>query len=156
VPLPKFRQAIKVARDSLGLDYPFARRHCTYLLGEELVIRLPGPPGDDDDFVQVSGKQKRQKLIPFVEMYLDDLSYSPEGLANKYHIFKNGDVKITMDPEYRFGEPLLPSGYTAMTIWESITAEGSIDAVARVYGIPKMEVETAYRFFVDHLGKTSP
>src|SRR5436305_15157494 len=31
VPLSKFREAIKVAKDKHDLDYPFARKHCTYL-----------------------------------------------------------------------------------------------------------------------------
>ena len=51
VALPKFRQAIRMAKEKFNLDYPFARRHCTYLFGDELVIRPPG-----DDFVEASGK----------------------------------------------------------------------------------------------------
>lgn len=60
-----------------------------------------------------------------------------------------------MDPHTRFGEPLLPSGYTAMTIWDAIRAEGGIDRAAKAYGIPKEEAQAAYQFVVDHLGKTS-
>ncbi|MBP3954007.1 hypothetical protein J8F10_01675 [Gemmata sp. G18] len=154
VPLPKFRQAIKVAKEHLGLDYPFARQHCTYLLGDELVIR---PPGTVDEFIEVSGKHKGQRLIEFVEMYLEDLSFDPNGLVNAYRIFSSHHlhpIPVKMDPQKRFGEPLLPSGYTAMAIWEAIKTEGGIDRTAKVYGISKEEVETAYQF-VDHLGKSA-
>jgi hypothetical protein len=157
VPLGKFRQAIKEAKKRFDLDYPFARRHCTYLLGDELVIR---PSPDQDDFIEASGRHRGQRLFPFVEMYLDDLSFGPDGLANKYQIYvyqptAKRRIRITMDPRYRFGEPLLPSGHTPLTIWEAITAEGGIDRAARAYGIPKEEAEAAYQFVVNHLGKAA-
>ena len=153
VPLVKFRQAIKIAKEAYGFDHPFAREHFTYLFGDELVIRPFG-----DEFVEVSGKDRGQKLFPFVEMYLKDLSFDPNGMANKYQIFTfkaASDVTIVMDPQRRFGEPLLPSGYSAKTVWDAIVAEGGIDRTAKVYEIPKEEVEASYRFFVDHLGKTA-
>jgi hypothetical protein len=157
VPLVKFRQAIKIAKDKFGLDHPFARQHFTYLFGDELVIR----PGKDE-FVEASGKHKGQRLFPFVEVYLKDLSFDRSGLANRYQVFtfKGGhadgrtNVPVVMDPERRFGEPLLPSGYSARTLWEAIQAEGGIERTAKVYQIPREEVEASYRFFVDHLGKT--
>jgi uncharacterized protein (DUF433 family) len=155
VPLPKFRQAINVAKDTLDIDYPFARRHCSYLLNDELVILTPGT---EDQFVEVSGKHRGQRLFPFVEMYLTDLSFSPEGLANCYQIYKSRHAEpivIKMDPQQRFGEPLLPSGYAATTIFDAIKAEGGIEATTKAYGISKEEVEAAYQFVVNHLGKTA-
>ena len=151
VPLLKFRQAIRTAKDRLGLTHPFARQHCTYLMGEDLIIR---PPGNDDEFVEASGKHQGQRLFPFVEMYLENLTFSNDGLANKYQIYTSNGVAILMSPDHRFGEPLLPSGYTAMAIWESIIAEGSIERAAKVYGIPKEEAEASYKFVNDHLGKS--
>src|SRR4051812_18509560 len=38
VPLNKFRQAISLAKAKYGMAYPFATKHCTFLLGDELVI----------------------------------------------------------------------------------------------------------------------
>lgn len=152
VPLPKFRQAIKTAKDKLGLTYPFARQHCTYILFDELVIR---PREDGDEFIEASGKYRGQRLLPFVEMYLQNLTFDTDGLANRYQIFASNEVAIIMDPDHRFGEPLLPSGYTAMSIWEAIVVEGSIDGAAKVYGIPREEAEAAYKFVNEHLGKAA-
>jgi len=155
VPLPKFRQAIQFAKERFNLDYPFARQHCTYLLGKELVIR---PPGTEDEFIEASGKHRGQRLFAFVEMYLRDLTFGVSGLAEEYRIFESHHpepIAIRMNPQRRFGEPLLPSGYTPLAIWESIKVEGGIDRTAKVYGIPTEEVETAYKFVVDHLGKTA-
>lgn len=156
VPLPKFRQAIAVAKRNLGIDYPFARQHCTYLVGElgdEIIIKMPG--SDDDEYVQASGKNRGHRLFKFVEIYLQSLSFGSDGLANRFQIFRSDtNVQIVMDPSRRFGEPLLPSGYTPMTIWKSIRAEGSIERVVKAYGIPREEVEASYKFF-DYLGKTA-
>ncbi len=148
VPLPKFRQAIKVAKNSFNLDYPFARKHCTYyrLANQELVIRPPGA----DDYFEVSGGRGGQGLLAFVEIYLENLDFNTDGLASCYRVYDS----VVMDPHRRFGEPLLPSGYTAKAIWDSIRVEGSIERAVHAYGIPRIEVETAYKFFVDYLGKT--
>ncbi len=151
VALPKFRQAIKFAEDTLGLYHPFARHHCTYLLNDELVIQ------DEDDFVEASGKHRGQRLFPFVEMYLKSLDFTPDGLAYKYRIFTSNHhepITVTMDPKVRFGEPLLPSGYTALTIYGAIKAEGGVDQAAKAYGISVEEAEAAYQF-ADHLSGKS-
>jgi hypothetical protein len=150
IPLPKIRNAIRLAEEQFKLDYPFARKHCAYLLDEELVIRPP--PGKE--LFEVAGRQG-QKLFRFVESYLENLSFSDSGLANLYSIYKSADVKIVMNPKVRFGEPTLPSGYSAATIWEAIEAEGGVQEAAKVYGIPREEAEAAYKFFVDYLGKTA-
>lgn len=153
VPLPKFRQAIRMAKERYGLDHPFARMHCTYLLGDELVIR---PSPDRDEFVEASGRHRGQRLFPFVELYLTDLGFDADGLANRYRIYRSNHpspVAVVMDPGRRFGEPLLPSGYTPAAIWDAIGVEGGLRPAAEAYGIPIEEVETAYRFFSDHLGK---
>ncbi len=150
VPLSKFRQAIRKARKEYQVDYPFARQHFTYLLGKELVIKLA-----DEKYVEVSGKHAGQPLLTgIVEMYLKELTFSGSGLASSYNIFTSQDrVPIVMNPERRFGEPLLPSGYSAKCIWDAIKAEGGIENAAKAYGIHKEEVEAAYRLF-DHLGAT--
>ncbi|MBX9679260.1 MAG: hypothetical protein K2X38_10905 [Gemmataceae bacterium] len=149
VPLPRFREAIRNAKKLFGIDYPFARRHCTFFDGVDIIIKKA------DEFYEVTGKHVGQKLFRFVEEYLAKLEFDANGLADSYRIFEAKDVPILMRPKYRFGEPTLPSGYTAMTIWNAIKAEGGIKEAAKAYGIPKEEVEAAYAFFVDFLGKAT-
>lgn len=152
VPLVKFRQAIQLAKEKFQLNHPFARHHCTYLYNNDLVIR---PESDRDQYFEASGKQRGQGMFSFVEMYMKSLDFTPDGLANRFRIFESTHKKpvtITLDPHVRFGEPLLPSGYTAMSIRAAILVEGGVDPVAKVYGIPREEVEAAY-LFVDFLNK---
>lgn len=147
IPLPTIREAVDRASARYNLDYIFAREHTTYLYGKEIFICLPG----EEDLTQVTGKLADQRAMKkIVELYLKDLGFGSDGLANKYCAFRWKDLQITMDPKQRFGEPLLPCGHTARTMWEASKAEGGIEAAAKVYGVLVDEVELAYRYF-DHL-----
>jgi hypothetical protein len=150
IPLPKIRQAIKIAKEAFQMDYPFARHHVTYLLGDELVIRPTA-----EEYIEASGSRRGQRLFHFVEMYLDNLTFDRDGLARLYKIYEYEEIAIVMKPEIKFGEPMLPSGYSAMALWDSIRSEGGIEQAAKVYGIPKEEVAASYKFFVDFLGKSA-
>ena len=152
IPLVKFRQAIKFAKDTYGLDHIFARKHITYRYNDELIIK---PHSDTKEYVDASGKHRGQGRLEFVELYMQDLGYNHEGLAEKFRIYESkheNPVTITLDPHVRFGEPLLPSGYTALSIRNAIKIEGSFEKTSKAYGIPLDEVETAYRFG-DYLSK---
>ena len=61
-PLAKFRQAIDIAKTKFGMKYPLAMKHYTWLWGEDLVIRPT-----EKEFVQASGKNRGNRLLPFVE-----------------------------------------------------------------------------------------
>ena len=150
VSLPKIRNAIKVAEKTFGLNYPFARKHCAYLLGDDLV--LEPPPGDELYEIE---RYQGQGAFRFVEGYLENLTFSKCGLANLYNIYKFANVQIVMNPKVHFGEPMLPSGYSAATICDAIKAEGGVPEAAKVYGIPVQEADAAYKFFVEHLGKSA-
>ncbi len=154
IQLIKFRQAIKFAKDTYGLDHIFARKHLTYRYDDELVIK---PDPETKEYVDASGKHRGQGRFEFVELYLQDLGYNREGLAEQYRIFESKHDKpviITLNPHVRFGEPLLPSGYTALSIRKAIKVEGGIEKTATAYGISTDEVETAYRFG-DFLSKSA-
>lgn len=152
VPLEKFRQAIKVAKQDFGFEHPFARKHCVYLWGEDFVITPPDRA--DQPFIEASGKHRGQRLFKFVEAYLDDLSYDENGLANRYRIFQSGRVAIEMNPRIRFGEPILPSNYSVDAIWDAIQSEGSMEQAAKSYGISLEEVRASYLFHVKYLDST--
>jgi len=151
VPLPKIRQAVETSRRDFGVAYPLAMAHTTYLFGDDLVIRL-----GEDDYVQVSGEASRNRMITkIVEFYMTDVSFDPESrLARKFCLFAWRDFQATMDPEVRFGEPIVATcGYTARALWEAYNAEGSIEAAASAYGVQPLEVEFAIRCYDHLLGK---
>jgi uncharacterized protein (DUF433 family) len=144
ISLAKIREAIETARSTYGVKYPLAMEHTTFLYGKELIIRLR-----DDQFVQLSGPHKHHQMISqIVRVYMKDLTFNAEGLAEKYRAWKFGSFDVQMNPAIRFGEPLLPTcGYSAQTLWEAAKVEGSIEAAAENYGVSPEEVEVGYRYW---------
>ncbi len=146
VSLQKIREAVNTARDRYNVEYPFAQEHKTYLFGSNILIELK-----EGDYRALTGKRKDQLFLrPVVELYKKRLSFGEDGYASEYCAWDSGNLKITMNPEVRFGEPLMPSGYTAKTLWEGVAAEGSIEAAKKVYEVSTEEIELAYAYF-DHL-----
>lgn len=142
VTLQKIRQAIDYANEQ-GVTFPFARQHITYYFDNDIHIEVEGR-----GLLQASGRQRGQfALKPLVEMYLQDLSFNAEGLADKYTAFENNGVRIVMKPDYHFGEPVVESrGITAWTLWQACLSEGSAEAAAKAYGVTETEARVAYKF----------
>jgi uncharacterized protein (DUF433 family) len=144
IPLSKIREAIETARGTYGVKYPLAMEHTTFLYGRELMIKLR-----EDQFVQVSGAHKHHQMIhQIVRVYMKDLTFNDEGLAETFRAWAFGNLDVQMNPAIRFGEPFLPKcGYSARTLWEAATAEGSTEAAAENYGVSVDEVEVGYRYW---------
>jgi uncharacterized protein (DUF433 family) len=143
--LQKVRQTI-IESEKLGIRYPFARRHQTYLFADDVVIRL-----DDDRLIQVTGKYRQQQLIkPVVELYLDDLTFNPDsGLADEYTPLRDSGNgrKIVINPAVKYGAPVvIPCGYTVNSLVTAVDSEGSIQAAADIYDVPEADVKFALRY----------
>lgn len=154
ITLEQFRQAIEIA-EKRGLTYPFAREHCTYWFPgiQELLILDPNEK-PDQGYIQASGRGRGQRIFTFVESYLKKIEFGPDKLAKKYQIFEHHQTPIMMDPQIRFGEPMLPSGYSANAIFDSIKIDG-LDGTIKNFGIPRKEAWAAYQFVNEYIGKTA-
>lgn len=143
--LQKIRDTINRAKE-LGIEYPFARKHQTYLFADEVVLEVAGT------LVTVTGQHNRQQLIrPIVELYLDDLSYDESGLANEYvpqrEGDREGDRKIVIRPTLKFGAPVvMPCGYTVSALINAVDSEGSILDAADAFGVEEDDVKFALRY----------
>jgi uncharacterized protein (DUF433 family) len=145
VPLQKIRDAIETARDTYGVEHPFAMPHMTYLLGKDILIEIP----DRDDLVQISGRHRKQLVIRQVaELYMESLSFGHDRLAASYEAFAYKDLKVVMDPQRKLGKPFLPKcGYTADALVNAYRAEGSPKDAADALGIDVADVNLAIRYF---------
>jgi len=157
VPLQKIRGTVEFDKVHYGVSHPLAMQHTTYLYDRQgsapaeadadarydLVIKLP-LYDDSDKLIAITGKTAGNQMIKeVVELFLKDVSFGESGLAEAYSAWQRDGLEITMNPKRHFGEPLLPSGYTAPAIWEAVKIEGSIDVAAKAYGIDRKEVELA-------------
>jgi uncharacterized protein (DUF433 family) len=156
VPLEKIRETIELAKNELKIDYPFARKHVTKLLGNEIHLNIAGV-----GLIETSGEHKRQfDIRPVVEPYLKDLSFDAKGLANGYSPFSYKGYDIVFDPHIRFGEPLVKptpkSGskrcrYSVVTLCNAYIAEGTHESAARAFGVSVEAVEAATKYYFDYL-----
>jgi uncharacterized protein (DUF433 family) len=145
ITLQKVRDTI-IEAEKLGVFYPFARKHKTYLFADDIVIKL-----EDGRLVQVTGKYKQQDLIkPVVELYLDDLSFdSVSGLANEYVPLRDADEnrRIVISPKIKYGAPIVhPCGYTVGSLINAVDSEGSIESAAEAYDVNVADVKFALRY----------
>ena len=149
IPLNSFRQAIQTASER-GFEHPFAREHCVYFHSKTIVL-LP-PNCDPKKFVVASGKHRQSELFPFMEEYMDHMELDHEGYIKKYRVYTStsGGVTIEMDPKVRFGEPLLPSKYSAPAVWDAIQSEGSVENASKCLSISIEEVRAGAEFY-NHL-----
>lgn len=149
VPLTKIREAIDRAKTEFGEPYPLARKRTTYLFGADLFIHLGK---DEFDYRKLTGNNRKQGVLTkIVEVFMSDMGFDSDGLANEYTAFRHGATEISMNPEVRLGEPIVTTcGYTARALWETCEAEGSIVEAARLLGVADSDVETAYRY-LDYL-----
>jgi uncharacterized protein (DUF433 family) len=157
LPLQRIRQGVEAARERYGIKYPLACRHTIYLFGDqkgeghgEMVIRIDDTEGIEQQYVQLTGRNRHNLLIrPVVEMFLHDLQFDPEtGLASTYSPMSSEGASIVLNPHRRFGEPIVePGGYTVETLWHATNAEGGIEAAAETFGVPIGEVRLANKYF---------
>jgi len=145
ITLQKIREFIRVAKDEYGIDYPFARRHTTYAFNDDIVLSLSG---EESRIIQITGRYKNQDMIrPVVELYMEDLSYDPSGLARKYTPFSYHNREIIINPEIRFGEPILyPSGISAFALTDAARSEGSIEAAAEAYEVDRDDIIASLKY----------
>lgn len=137
--LQKIRATIEAA-DKHGVNYPFARKHTTYVFHDDVVLRL-----NSGNLIQVTGKYKEQHLLePIVQNYLDDMGFDDDGLVDEYVPMQQGFRKVVLKPTVNFGAPtVFPCGYTVRTLLDALDAEGSVESAANVCDVHHEDVRVA-------------
>ena len=145
VPLPAIRDAVRKVEDEHGIEYPLAHRHLLFYFDKSVFITLD----ESDAIVGLTNKDIGQHLSrPIVEPYLEEIRFDDDGLAEKWTPMTNGEHSIRLDPEIRFGQPIVsPLNILASTLAEAVVAEGSIEAAADAHGVERNAVVLAVKYF---------
>lgn len=148
IPMQRIRRAVAFAEKQFGITHPFARNDVLFYWGKDVIIKYNG------ELYEGSNRFKGAKMFPFVNSYIQKLVFDEDtGLASKLIIHSEEKCKITMNPKVRFGEPMMPSGYTASSLMGFSLAGDSAEVIAKECGIPVHEVHAAVNFHLDYLGK---
>ncbi len=168
ISLQTIREGVEEYQNKYNIQYPFARKHVSYLLQRGQGDKFGGlyilEFGDDrkNIFTKVISARKGQfvskgqmALTKIVEFYMSDLHFNQEGIAESYEAlsrnYRDKIKKIVLRPERRFGEPIVEScGITPQTLYDASMAEGSIDDAAYMYGVEAEDVDISCRY-IDHL-----
>jgi uncharacterized protein (DUF433 family) len=150
--LQKIRETINAAKE-LGVEYPFARKHQTFLFADDVVIKLA-----DNRLIQVTGRYKMQECIrPVLEVFMDDLCFDADtGLANEYRPLKDDGHYISISPSRKYGAPVvMPQGYTVSSLVNAAQAEGSPADAASAFNVPESAVRLALKYDDFLLGRAA-
>ena len=70
-------------------------------------------------------------LAACVEGYMSDLKFDQKKIARIYTAFRYQDQSVVMNPNFRFGEPIVEeNGYPADVLWRGVISEGSFERAA--------------------------
>jgi uncharacterized protein (DUF433 family) len=143
IPLPKIREAIKVAKKDYGVEFPLAYNHELWWFEKNLHIKRP-----DNSVIQVSGKVKgQQSWKVIVEPFKQDLRFNEEGLVEQYVPLQKSGRQIVLDPKRQFGQPLVDNtGYRADVLNNAFLAEESCEIVASSFNIDVKDVQLAVEY----------
>jgi len=151
VSLDRIREAVSTATHDYRLDYPLAHPdHRVFTDGRDVHLHI----GGDESSVQLSGKNRRQRNLPYIELlYLRDLSFDDQNNPTEYAAYRDGQIVILQRPGIAFGAPMVKdTRYTALTLAEAFKAEGTLEAVADAFEVTVDQVAAACRYF-DHLDR---
>lgn len=90
-------------------------------------------------------KKRQQVFRTIIEPSLRDLEFDASTVARWYPLgMKHRAVLI--DPNRSFGRPIVQHGVPTEILAEAVKVEGSIEAVASLYELPKAEIRAALGF----------
>ncbi len=125
--------------NELNTPYPFASTDF-FKSGSNIYFK------NGDDWV-ITDKSLQIALRKIIESFGNKISFNNENLADKYYPLGK-DRSIVIDPEYRFGQPILKNSFLPIDpLYETYKAENDdAELISHIYNIPKSEIEDIVEF----------
>jgi len=99
----------------------------------------------DHDGQMIDLKKRQQVFRTIIEPSLRDLEFDASVVARWYPL-SNQHRSIVVDPARSFGRPIVQRGVPTQILAEAVKLEGSAEAVASLYEVPKSDVLDAIEF----------
>jgi uncharacterized protein (DUF433 family) len=143
IPLGRIRDAVTRIINEQQITSPLAHKHWLFAFGDTIVIKL-----SQEEIIGVSrGDVGQAMMVPIVEPFLTEISFSETGLAEVWEPLKAGDYSVRLDPKIRFGQPTIhPLGLLADALAQAVSSEGSVEAAAEAFNVPTAAVWLAAKY----------
>ncbi len=144
IPLDKIREAVRVAWEDRGIVQPLAREFRFAWFDRVVLLQING------DWVGLTGKDRGQQFIrEVVTPNLRDLHFSREdGLATRWVPMAAGKLEVVLDPNIRFGQPIImPGAVLVESVASAVVSEGSVKAAAEAFDLSEDAVDLAWRYY---------
>jgi uncharacterized protein (DUF433 family) len=99
----------------------------------------------DHDGRMIDLRRRQQVFRALIEPSLRDLEFDASAVARWYPLGMKHPA-VLVDPARSFGRPVVQGGVPTKVLVHAVRLEGSIDAVAALYEVPKTEVRSAIEF----------
>jgi uncharacterized protein (DUF433 family)/DNA-binding transcriptional MerR regulator len=99
----------------------------------------------DHDGRLIDLKKRQQVFRTIIEPSLRDLEFDASTVSRWYPLGIRHRL-VVIDPNRSFGRPVVQQGVPTEILAEAVRTDGSIDAVARLYEVPKAEIRSALEF----------
>ena len=141
VGLTTIRDCYRRAVDEIHDDRPFSTQRFR-TDGKTIFLEITEK---DHDGRMIDLKKRQQVFRTIIEPSLRDLEFEASTVARWYPLgVKHRSVLV--DPARSFGRPIVRRGVPTEILAEAVKLEGSVDAVASIYEVPKAEVRSALEF----------
>lgn len=139
--LPTIRICMDRAREIVGQEHPFSTSEFK-TDGKSIFLQITR---DLDEPELIDLKHKQGVFRRVVEPSLADLDFGPDG-AERWWLL-HGKKTIVADPQRSFGRPIVAEhGIATARIAQAVKAEGSVEAVAKLYEIKPRLVRDALAY----------
>jgi uncharacterized protein (DUF433 family)/DNA-binding transcriptional MerR regulator len=132
-----YRRAVDEVRD----DRPFSTQRFR-TDGKTIFLEITEK---DHDGRMIDLKKRQQVFRTIIEPSLRDLEFDASTVARWYPLGMR-HRSVVIDPARSFGRPIVQGGVPTEILAEAIRLEGSVEAVAHLYEVPKAEVLAAADF----------
>jgi uncharacterized protein (DUF433 family) len=142
--LKKIRRAAKLATELVGRDHPFSTQKFR-TDGKRIFAEIEHDDRKGDKSLYDLEQHQFGIYEVIVPSLLEGVEFDDEGQATRWRPDRTSPLVI-IDPQRQFGQPIVEGGVQTAVLADAVRAEGSVDAVARWYEIPREAVEQAIRF----------
>ena len=139
--LPTIRDCYRRAVDEVQDDRPFSTQRFR-TDGKTIFLDITEKAHDGR---MIDLKRRQQVFRTIIEPSLRDLEFDASTVARWYPLGVK-QRSVLVDPSRAFGRPIVQHGVPTEILAEATKVEGSVEAVASLYQVPKAEVRYAIKF----------